>query len=920
MTDRTLELALRIRADIDQAIKQLGAAEKKVEDVGNATAKADAKMRKADMGGTAERQAKQLEKAARSIGNAAGELARGNVTGATDRLATGAGRAALAFGALGITVAGVVGAIGLYAGAMYRSYQEQQAFERLLISTGNTLALTAGGMADMRDEVGRATGDYAGAKVALVGMATSGAIAADMLETAAGAAVNLAALTGDSVESTTAKIIALAKAPSAQLAELNQQYHFLTLSVYEHVRSLEEQGRTQEAAEAAVQAFADVHEQRVQEAYERAGTLERAWIDVKRAVRDAWQSILDVGRPDSLADISRQIAALDAQRRKLVSTASPTDHISQDQIARLEGRILVAQEKFKQASLQQGAAERDAAGQRANDMAIALDQEAGRYDDGETKRAKRIVDARARANAAVAEAMKAGTTDLIAKIREDEARIVAGIEGEAKTKAPRTPRAQRAGPDPDVAAARELANLQKQVAMLGELEEGETRASEAARIRYEIAEGAHRNASPVLQAQMQAAALDLDNGRKQIDLAKELVDVKMRTMMLSGRGDEAQLQRVTEELEKTRQKALELGRTAEAVQIGELMELEKAASQLRQVQSALTASNAQYSAELERINILRENGLISSIEAQRQALDAQLMRIAALREEIPVLEAVAAAWAPGPEQEALFANLARLKNELLDLETQGSLLQVTFRNTFESGLTDALEGLASGTMSVREAVMGLIGDMAAGMARLAAQQLASIATAKLMAAVFGNGEGGAGGADVGAGADKLQSAAVLTAVGGGAVMAGARQLSTSAQELMAAATMMIVANSMGGFAEGGFTGHGGKYQLAGYVHRGEYVMPQETVRRYGLDYMRAIHMGAAPRHDVGAAPAVMTSPRYSFAGGGLARDAMPAPQFNLRVVSALDMETLAERLGETRAFERTVVHNVVRNKDTIDAS
>lgn len=36
-----------------------------------------------------------------------------------------------------------------------------------------------------------------------------------------------------------------------------------------------------------------------------------------------------------------------------------------------------------------------------------------------------------------------------------------------------------------------------------------------------------------------------------------------------------------------------------------------------------------------------------------------------------------------------------------------------------------------------------------------------------------------------------------------------------------------------GFAYGGWTGHGGKYEPAGIVHRGEYVLPQEVVRQSG---------------------------------------------------------------------------------------
>jgi len=45
-----------------------------------------------------------------------------------------------------------------------------------------------------------------------------------------------------------------------------------------------------------------------------------------------------------------------------------------------------------------------------------------------------------------------------------------------------------------------------------------------------------------------------------------------------------------------------------------------------------------------------------------------------------------------------------------------------------------------------------------------------------------------------------------------------------------------------GFAAGGYTGDGGKYDAAGIVHRGEFVVPQETVRAYGPDYFAARYL------------------------------------------------------------------------------
>ena len=55
------------------------------------------------------------------------------------------------------------------------------------------------------------------------------------------------------------------------------------------------------------------------------------------------------------------------------------------------------------------------------------------------------------------------------------------------------------------------------------------------------------------------------------------------------------------------------------------------------------------------------------------------------------------------------------------------------------------------------------------------------------------------------------------------------------------------ASSTATFAVGGYTGPGGKYQPAGIVHRGEYVLPSEVVRQAGmLSFLRRLHaQGAA---------------------------------------------------------------------------
>jgi hypothetical protein len=69
-----------------------------------------------------------------------------------------------------------------------------------------------------------------------------------------------------------------------------------------------------------------------------------------------------------------------------------------------------------------------------------------------------------------------------------------------------------------------------------------------------------------------------------------------------------------------------------------------------------------------------------------------------------------------------------------------------------------------------------------------------------------------------------------------------------------------------GFAEGGYTGPGGKYQPAGIVHRGEYVMPARTVQKLGvrtLDRLRGYAEGGLVTPSLPMLPRSMSSGEHS---------------------------------------------------------
>jgi hypothetical protein len=66
---------------------------------------------------------------------------------------------------------------------------------------------------------------------------------------------------------------------------------------------------------------------------------------------------------------------------------------------------------------------------------------------------------------------------------------------------------------------------------------------------------------------------------------------------------------------------------------------------------------------------------------------------------------------------------------------------------------------------------------------------------------------------------------------------------SAAPGFIAASQGIVMAQSLAGFREGGFTGSGAPDEVAGIVHRGEFVIPADAVNRIGLDALEAMRAG-----------------------------------------------------------------------------
>ena len=83
---------------------------------------------------------------------------------------------------------------------------------------------------------------------------------------------------------------------SPHAKELNDQYHFLTASVYSQIVALKEQGDTTAATDLLTKTYAETVQDRSRQITDNLGTIERAWKGIKDAAAGALDATLNIGR------------------------------------------------------------------------------------------------------------------------------------------------------------------------------------------------------------------------------------------------------------------------------------------------------------------------------------------------------------------------------------------------------------------------------------------------------------------------------------------------------------------------------------------------------------------------------------------------------------------------------------------------
>jgi phage-related minor tail protein len=225
----------------------------------------------------------------------------------------------------GIAIGIVIAAVGALAVALIKGASESTAFAHAIQLTGNYAGVTEGQFNEMTHSIAASSGATIGnAREIAQAFVSGGRLSGAALESASVAAAKLSVLTGEKSENIVRSMEKMADGVDKWAMEANKQYHFVDAALYEHIKALEEQGRTEQAEVLALEAL----NKHLGDLDKNLGYLESAWKGVKDAALGAWDAMLSWGRKktvdDQLADAEKEV------NRIRGAMASPTGGMNAD--------------------------------------------------------------------------------------------------------------------------------------------------------------------------------------------------------------------------------------------------------------------------------------------------------------------------------------------------------------------------------------------------------------------------------------------------------------------------------------------------------------------------------------------------------------------------------------------------------------
>lgn len=769
-----------------------------------------------------------------------------------------------------VAAAAVVG-LGV---AWHSAAKETEGYTKAIVLTGNAAGTTVSQLSSVTRAVGEMTGSYGLANAAVTGLAATGRVTSSVIALAAQSTVAMARATGAAVDDMVQKFAELGKSPVEASKKLNEQYNYLTLSIYQQIKALDEQGRKEEAAALAQRSYAQAMAQRANEVQQSLNALGKAFQWVGDKASGMWQAIKDSVRT---APLAAQLAEAQKEYRFLVEKSSQGTKIAgffgiQGYDSTKEDR-LKALTKVTDLQQQIRTEEEKAAAQqkRAQDAAAGIEAT-----DSWDRRAKSLRDWKAQLKDEIKAIQDEGK--LLGKTQEQ---INDQIKAATEKLTPKERKAAGPKVNPvDTAYQTQLQTLQQARAQaeqgLANAQDNVGSSTDQATAKLEAWLAVNKNALKLDDARiakLREVAAETDRLHKS---TKDLQDTKARNERITqglaavdegisqaqGRTAEAAVTRIEERFRKLREDLAKTGNNNGLAKVDRLVGIESARSQLESIQQQADRIFSDQSRTEQSLANQVTAGLTGELEAKRQILNINTSTAAQIEALLPKMRELAEITG----NPAAIDRVKDLEVRIQGLRTKANELSQAFGNAFGNSLSNSLKSLADGTSTLGEAVRGLLSNLAAGMGEWAAQQLALRAQEGVMGLINGASKtaAGAGAASVastaaagvgsmvdtaGAAAEAATTAASTAATVADTVATTAATAATTAMATAATAAALAlqtvaassassgagsVIGALGaGFSSGGWTGPGTKFQPAGIVHADEFVHRQEVVRQPG---------------------------------------------------------------------------------------
>lgn len=643
--------------------------------------------------------------------------------------------------------------------------EEADAFNRALILTGNSSGQTLSQLTEMARRIDGVVGTQAQASAALAEFISAGAIGADNLERFAATALRLEKTTGQAVSETAKQFAELGRAPLEASIRLNQATNFLTVSLYNQIKALEQQGKTTEAATLAQNAYSDAMDSRTDQIVQNLGYIEAGWKAVTKATKEALDATLAVGRGetngDKIAQLSEQIAQSRERLARFAELNPGRDLSGTMEQAKLNALLQTQAALQENERIAKRAALQEAESAKKAKARFEFEKETAKYLDDQSKKKKEIADIEAKGKAAGATPKE--ISDLVKAVEEKYRDKTGSRAGDQLAKS-------QLGFDLDAikAAQSELVNVyanseklleaRRATGLIQDAEYYEAKRS-FIRLNAEAEEDALQKQLDRLQRETLSSKERIDNERKiaetQSKIAKVRQDAVTEQEVISERQKGA-LDKEKAAFEEARQSAeaylasINKQYDRNLTGIGRGQQFRDRQSGLNQIDDRYEQQRLSLEADRRRNQISKEAyeaelAIINEFNAKaRQSYDDYYAKI----------EQAQADWLNGANES--FSNYI---DSATNVAAQSESL---FTNAFR-GMEDAIVGFTlTGKLSFKQMAESIIADIIRIQAR---QAIAGLAGSRLGAA-------GAGSGAAGAAAGNAFTGATMSAAGGFDIPAG----------------------------------------------------------------------------------------------------------------------------------------------------